>query len=429
MRQALPAHPASVGRARRLLRDYLAGTVLEPCTDAVELVVSEVVTNAIVHTGGEIEVAAAMGRSGLRVEVADAGPHLPLVASYDEMASTGRGLHLVTELTDRWGVDARPDGKVIWFQIGSAVVDGTGHGPDATASRTGPWSLATPADPVDVVLLHLPVLVHGAWQQHAKAILREFLLMRLEMDSHAIDTHAATMDALAIVEEQVGIPEVPEDPAELLAAAVKPESTWAERRILVPRSSVPNFATLDRQLDLAMAEARAGHLLTPPTQPEFRAFRRWLCEQVSLQAEGAPPQPWQTPVRPEDVPSQRAASWDGSGVTGAARAEIAADDTGRIIAASPAAASLLAYGSTSDLVGRRLVEIIPARYRQAHLAGFTLHQITGRGPLLGRRVRVPAQRRDDTEVELSMQITASRAPGGGYVFVADLEAAAPGSSD
>lgn len=385
-----------------------------------------VVTNAIVHTGGEIEVAAAMGRTGLRVEVADSGPHLPLVASYDALASTGRGLHLVTELTDRWGVDPRPDGKVIWFQIGTGVVDVAESDGDASPSRARPRRRAVPTDAVEVVLLDVPALVHGAWQQHAKAILREFLLVMLEADAYAIDTHAATMDALAIVEEQVGTPEATEDPSELLVAAVEPEQTWAERRLVVPRASVPNFAILDRQLDVAMDQASAGHLLTPPTQPELKAFRQWLCEQVRAQAEGAPPRPWETPVRPQVLPTARGTTWDGGPVSEAIGAEIAADDTGRIVAASRAAASLLAYASADDLVGRRLLEIIPARYHQAHLAGFTLHQITGRAPLLGRRVVVPAQRRDDTEVQVSMRITSSRAPDGGSVFVADLEAL-PGS--
>jgi PAS domain S-box-containing protein len=175
-----------------------------------------------------------------------------------------------------------------------------------------------------------------------------------------------------------------------------------------------------------MEQASAGRLLTPPTQPEFKAFRRWLCEQVRVQAEGAPPRPWQTPVRPPVVPAARRTTWDGTAVSEADGAAIAADDTGRIVAASRAAAALLAYESTDDLVGRRLVEIIPERYHQAHLAGFTLHHITGRGPLLERTVVVPAQRHDGTEVEVAMCITASRAPDGGSVFVADLEEATRG---
>jgi PAS domain S-box-containing protein len=409
-----------------LLREYLVGTDLEPATATVELVVSELVTNAIVHTGGEIEVAAAMSRSGLRVEVADSGAHLPMVASYDAMASTGRGLHLVTELTDRWGVDPSPDGKVIWFQVGSEDGDVAEPDGDAATSHAEPRPRAEAADAVEVVLLDVPALVHGAWQQHAKAILREFLLMRLDTDAHAIDIHAATMDALAILEEQVGTPEAPEDPSELLVAAVEPNATWTERRLVVPAASVPHFDILDRQLDVAMEQARDGHLLTPPTQPEFRAFRRWLCEQVRVQAEGAPPRPWQTPVRPPVVPAARRTTWDGTAVSEADGAAIAADDTGRIIAASRAAAALLAYDSTDDLVGRRLVEIIPERYHQAHLAGFTLHHITGRGPLLGRTIVVPAQRHDGAEVEVAMCITASRAPDGGSVFVAALEEATRG---
>ncbi len=104
---------------------------------------------------------------------------------------------------------------------------------------------------------------------------------------------------------------------------------------------------------------------------------------------------------------------------------IAADDTNRILAVSPAALVLLGYDDAAGLVGRRLVAIIPRRYRQAHLAGFTLHLFAGRSPLLSTSVVVPALRRDGSEVDVELTLSAHRLPAGRRAFVAELAEPAP----
>ena len=73
-----------------------------------------------------------------------------------------------------------------------------------------------------------------------------------------------------------------------------------------------------------------------------------------------------------------------------------------IVAVSAPAAQLLGYVAGDELVGHRLVDIIPERYRQAHLAGFTLHLFSGRSPLLGHQVTVPALRQDGSEVTIDI---------------------------
>ena len=103
-----------------------------------------------------------------------------------------------------------------------------------------------------------------------------------------------------------------------------------------------------------------------------------------------------------------------------ADARVAADDTNRIIAVSAPALALLGYDLADELVGHRLVEIIPARYRQAHLAGFTLYLSNGRAPLLDRPVRVPVLHRDGSESELELTISSQLLEGGRHVFVAGL---------
>ena len=57
-----------------------------------------------------------------------------------------------------------------------------------------------------------------------------------------------------------------------------------------------HFATLDRAIEAALDLSREGLVLTPPTQPEVQAFRKWICRQVLSQASGARPEPWRVPA-------------------------------------------------------------------------------------------------------------------------------------
>jgi anti-sigma regulatory factor (Ser/Thr protein kinase) len=99
-----------------------------PAADAVQLVVSELVTNAIVHSksgapGGTVTIALCPGPSGLLVQVRDdGGPSEPRLASFaadpGRSAEQGYGLLLVDALADRWGSISSPDGRITWCRIG-----------------------------------------------------------------------------------------------------------------------------------------------------------------------------------------------------------------------------------------------------------------------------------------------------------------------
>ncbi len=281
----LPPHPASVGEGRRFIREVLRECRRDHLSEAAELVISEVVTNALVHAGTEVEVAAHVGRHGVRVEVTDGSPHLPATKRYADLASTGRGLQLLEQTVDRWGVDPHDTGKTVWFELGTLEGPGPGRQPmelgreDATAPA---------ADCVTVELLGVPLLLHAAWQMQAESLLREYLLSRLD-DTNGIDEierHAAASDAMALLAEQLPVPEIDEAPDAIMAAAVEPYVT-AERVVIeVPAASVPHFTLLHEILQTAIAMADAGTLLTPPTQPEVQSLRAWLCAQVVQQARG-----------------------------------------------------------------------------------------------------------------------------------------------
>lgn len=82
------------------------------------LLVSELVSNAVMHAGGPISVSVAYLDATLRVEVHDTDESpLPKLRKPSASDKTGRGLHLVRLLADRWAITPTPDGKTIWFEI------------------------------------------------------------------------------------------------------------------------------------------------------------------------------------------------------------------------------------------------------------------------------------------------------------------------
>ncbi|MFJ8233115.1 ATP-binding protein [Streptomyces sp. NPDC094448] len=114
-------HPRSVGRARLGLRKALAGWGLSAIEDLAALVLSELVTNAVRYgaaAGRQIETRCARTPGGLRIEVHDTGDGRPSLRMPAPDADGGRGLWLVAELADRWGVENRVGpGKYVWAEL------------------------------------------------------------------------------------------------------------------------------------------------------------------------------------------------------------------------------------------------------------------------------------------------------------------------
>jgi anti-sigma regulatory factor (Ser/Thr protein kinase) len=118
----LPSEPASAGVLRRQLLALLVS--LPPAQlDDVVLTASEVVANAVLHGAGPVTVWVWPGRHGLRVEVTDNGGGTPqLTHAIDPQDEGGRGLFIVDEIANRWGVNPSDQGpgKTLWFEIDSA---------------------------------------------------------------------------------------------------------------------------------------------------------------------------------------------------------------------------------------------------------------------------------------------------------------------
>ncbi|MFF9015936.1 SpoIIE family protein phosphatase [Streptomyces sp. NPDC014870] len=119
----LPREPRSVGRARELARAQLAAWDLEALVDTVELLVSELVTNALRYGEGEIRLRLLRDRT-LVCEVWDAGLVQPRRRRARDTDEGGRGLQLVGLLSAAWGSRRTPRGKTVWFEL--PLPDGEG---------------------------------------------------------------------------------------------------------------------------------------------------------------------------------------------------------------------------------------------------------------------------------------------------------------
>lgn len=113
----LAAQPTSSRLARRFVAQHLQAWGLAELRDDAELLVSELVTNAVLHARAPVDLVIRRVRGTIRVEVFDAGDGLPLPVFPALDDTSGRGLGLVQAVAERWGVEETAEGKVVWFEL------------------------------------------------------------------------------------------------------------------------------------------------------------------------------------------------------------------------------------------------------------------------------------------------------------------------
>ncbi len=148
----LPPDPIAAPMARRHLRGTLDGWS-EPTVDDASLMVTEVVANAVEHGDPPVELGISVAYGRACVAVHDANPALPSARALEEWgddggsagppqpAEHGRGLFLVSALSDRWGTERVPDdGKRVWFEVSDSSA------PGARPSGGSPQDVDGPCD-------------------------------------------------------------------------------------------------------------------------------------------------------------------------------------------------------------------------------------------------------------------------------------------
>lgn len=291
LHERLPPRPSSVGAARRLVRSAGQEVVPDDLVETAELLVSEVVSNAVVHAGTPIDLEVSVDDGEVLVRVRDGSPQRPVLRRYGESAATGRGLRLVDDLADDWGVSPGEHGKSVWFRLGSEGA------PARPGTPEQPEAAAGVSECVRVALVDVPLFLHAAWQRKAAALLREDLLITFEDEDEEsfeeVVRHAECSSAMGLLSDAIPEPEGASE-SEGLDGACSDSGEECFRTVVmeVPADAVKHFRTLDETLDRAVGLADSDALLAAPTDSRTRRFRRWVCRQVSVQAAGLPPEAW-----------------------------------------------------------------------------------------------------------------------------------------
>jgi PAS domain S-box-containing protein len=426
----------SAGVARRLLRDALTRTGRAEWMDSAELAIGEVVANAVLHAHTPIEVTLEVRSERVRVEVQDFNPSMPEPRDAGPAATTGRGMALVAALSLECGVrSTAPDGKVVWFEVGTGSAHDVAEEDLLAAWGTdADWGVPdrSSVDTVDVLLLGLPPTLWGAARQHHDALLRELLLYRAEHSETDVDLVLAD-SARGLVSSALRamLDELPliDSGHSLLPMVEKQTSTGipaVDMTARIPRTLVPAYDALRHALDVAERLAGEGRLLVRPGLPEIVEVRNWVCGQIAGQHDGAAPTAWRGTAEARfETMAQTWASpsppvWDEVVVRDSDRGVVAADDANRIVAISRSLADALGW-EVDDLVGRRVVTLIPPELREAHVAGFSRHLNTGEAHALGVPLELPVLRRDNSRVVCRFMVEQAPANPGRSVYLAWIE--------
>jgi len=289
----------AVPYARRWAAGAIEGTAADPLVADAELVVSELVTNALLHAGPPVTLRVEVDGDLVRIEVGDGSRRAPLRALSRPEAMTGRGLALVAALAREWGVEPSGDGKVVWCELSASAVaeeedeDDTELDVDALLAA---WEDDEPDGEhrYTIALGDVPTdLLLGA-KAHVDNLVREFTLAATGAASGAgaaIPPHLATM----IDDVVTGFAEARQS---IKRQAVDAATRGAERTTLtlsLPVSAADAGERYLAALDEADTYARAARLLTLETPPQHQVFRRWYVEalvsQLRAVAAGETPQP------------------------------------------------------------------------------------------------------------------------------------------
>lgn len=116
-RATFDPYPQSVPKARTFVLSIDWIPENEETRARLATLTSEIVTNAVLHGRTSFTVAVTKSASRIRVAVGDRNVQPVLPKTYGPTSPTGRGLHIVEAMADRWGIDTGTDGKTVWFEI------------------------------------------------------------------------------------------------------------------------------------------------------------------------------------------------------------------------------------------------------------------------------------------------------------------------
>ena len=280
MVMAFPNETRSVTLARRAVSEQIRGLGLPSLVPSAELVVTELVANAVLHTNGPVEVQLQRLEHGVRISVADSNPALPVVPAASASSMTGRGLLLVRRVAARLGFDARREGKVVWAELRIERLPGDSGIDELVEAWADDLNNSTSPHAVHHIELgDVPTDLLLDAKAHVDNLVREFVLAASgaeEGSTAAVPAHL--VDLIGAVVTRFSGPRL----------AIKRQALEAARRGLThvrlsldlgPDAIEAGEAYL-KALDEADGYCRAARLLTLETPPKHRVFRHWYVGQI-----------------------------------------------------------------------------------------------------------------------------------------------------
>ena len=291
-----------VTRARAMATGRAAAAGRADLADDAAIVVTELVTNALLHGNGCTGVEIDEYAEGVRILVHDRSRARPVLGHATADTMTGRGMRIVSMLSARWGADVSGDSKTVWAEI-------NGHNSDVMADVDEVDLLAMWDDILDdehgepryhLELGDVPTDLLLAAKSHVDNVAREFALASsgaLSGMSGTVPPHLASLLSAVVdrfSEARLSIKH------QALAAARRGAVT-TRLHLDLPAAAADAAQDYARALDELDAYSRARRLLTFETPPQHRVFRQWYIGELVAQLRAAaasepapPPVPFET---------------------------------------------------------------------------------------------------------------------------------------
>jgi anti-sigma regulatory factor (Ser/Thr protein kinase) len=310
---ALSRRRSASSQARQFVIARLARHRLEELSDTAALVTTELVTNVLVHTESVPTLRILVLADLVRIEVEDTCPVLPAAGILDPTATCGRGLVLIQQLTQRWGVTRVPEaGKAVWCELVAGPPAATealsadqllnlwGDDQDVLPAPTPvldpsgevPEAAAEPLRHVRVE--HVPTSLLNGAKSHLDDLVRDFALVneaaaaQATADQELVDL-AARLSHLAA--ELVGFRNQVRRQA---IEAVQQGAPTLTLHLHLPVSLRARLIDYQQALDEAEEHSLAGRLLAPAAPAEQTQFRRWKLDRIIEQLGSIPTVPRNT---------------------------------------------------------------------------------------------------------------------------------------
>lgn len=284
--------PRSVGLVRRWVSDTCVGIGRPELVDCARLGVSELVTNALLHGAPPISVAVRGTVEHPRIEVSDGSPRPPAVAGERAgLATTGRGLSIVSKCSIAWGAEVASSRKIVWFEPASEV----------RPHVDPPYSLSVSEPPrsADLSGEFIPITILGAHAPTCYALLTHYRELRRELRMLAM-THSEDYPLANHLSELILSfeKEFPQAAIAQLEHALSHGQTELDVEVNIGARLPTLIPQILEVLDLADAFSRAQKFLALARTPDQNAYSHWFLGEFSRQANGEAPSRW-VPHGPE----------------------------------------------------------------------------------------------------------------------------------